>query len=71
MEKIISILLNYVEPDDEITADTHIKYDLNMSSFDLVCLGEELYEEFGVKVDAENFRECDTVGKLADFIKGA
>ncbi len=71
MEKIIELLLNYVEPDDEITADTNIKYDLGMSSFDLICFGDELFDEFGVKLSAENFRECDTVGKLADFIKGA
>ncbi len=71
MEKIIELLLNYVEPDDEITAETNIKYDLGMSSFDLICFGDELFDEFGVKLSAENFRECDTVGKLANFIKGA
>lgn len=71
MEKIIEMILNYVEPDDEITAETSIKEDLGMSSFDLVCFGDEIFDEFGVRLTADNFRECDTVGKLADFIKGA
>lgn len=71
MEKIIELLLNYVEPDDEITAETSIKEDLGMSSFDLVCFGDELFDEFGVRLTADNFRECETVGKLAAFIKGA
>lgn len=71
MEKIIELILNYVEPDDEITADTSIKSGLGMSSFDLVCLAEDIYNEFGVKLNAEVFRNCDTVGELADYIKGA
>lgn len=69
MEKIIELLLNYVEPDDEITADTNIKNDLGMSSFDLVCFGEELAEELGIRLTADDFRSCYTVGKLSDFIK--
>lgn len=70
MEKLIEIILNYVEPDEEITADTSIKSGLGMSSFDLVCLAEEIHDEFGVKLNAEVFRDCDTIGKLADFIQG-
>ena len=52
LEKIVDIILNYVEPDDEITPDTRIKSDLGMSSFDLVCFGDDLYDEFGVKIGA-------------------
>lgn len=69
MEKLIELILNYVEPDEEITADTNIKEGLGMSSFDLICLGEEIHSEFGVKLNAEVFRDCDTIGKLAEFIK--
>lgn len=69
MEKLIELILNYVEPDEEITADTNIKEGLGMSSFDLICLGEEIHSEFGVKLNAEVFRDCDTIGMLAEFIK--
>lgn len=69
VEKIVDLLLNYVEPDDEITADTNIKTELGMSSFDLICFGDDLYSSFGVRLTADNFRECITVGKLADFIE--
>lgn len=70
MEKLIELILNYVEPDDEITAETSIKGGLGMSSFDLVCLAEEIHGEFGVKLNAEVFRDCDTIGKLAAYIEG-
>ncbi len=68
LEKIVDIILNYVEPDDEITPDTRIKSELGMSSFDLVCFGDDLYDEFGVKIGADDFRRCNTVGKLAAYI---
>lgn len=70
MEQLIEILLNYVEPDEEITSDTKIKEDLGMSSFDLVCLAEDIFGQFGVRLTADNFRQCKTVGSLTGFIKG-
>lgn len=70
INKIIDMLLNYVEPDDDITADTNIKIDLGMSSFDLVCFGDDLFDEFGVRLTADDFRNCETIGMLADFIAG-
>lgn len=71
MEKLIELILNYVEPDEEITAETSIKGGLGMSSFDLVCLAEDIHNEFGVKLNAEVFRDCDTIGKIAAYIEGA
>lgn len=69
MEKLIELILNYVEPDEEITAETNLKGGLGLSSFDLVCLSEEIYAEFGVKLNAEVFRDCDTIGKLAYYLE--
>lgn len=69
MEKIIELLLNYVEPDDDITADTNIKSDLGMSSFDLACLSNDIFEEFGIILTADDFRNFITVGKLAKYIE--
>ncbi len=68
-EKIVDIILNYVEPDDEITEKTGIKSDLKMSSFDLICLADELYETFKVDLSPDDFRECDTVGLLTEIIE--
>ena len=70
-ERIIDTLLNYVEPEEEITAETDIKSELGMSSFDLVCFADELYEAFGVALTPDNFRDFCTVGQLADFIGSA
>ena len=71
MDKIIDLLLNYVEPDDEITADTKIKSDLGMSSFDLACLANDIRDEMGVSLSAEDFRKYRTVGELAQYIENS
>lgn len=69
--KIIDILLNYVDPEDEITAETNIKSDLGMTSFDLVCFANEILDDCGVVLTPDNFREFNTVGEIADFINTA
>ncbi len=69
LNKIIDIILNYVEPEEEITAQTSIKGELGMSSFDIVCFANELREIFHVELNIDDFRECDTVGLLTEIIE--
>jgi acyl carrier protein len=67
MDRIIEIILEFVEPEDEITAESTLKGDLGLTSFDSVCLLDALCEEFGKNVDEINVRECQTVQDLADL----
>lgn len=64
MEKIIETILNYVEPDEEITAESSLKNDCGLTSFDMVCLIDELSAQFGVEVADTEVRKCSTVGEL-------
>ncbi len=68
-EKVVDIILEFVEPDFEITEKTSVKGDLEMSSFDIVCLAGELFDAFGVELSPDDFRECDTVGLLTEIIE--
>ena len=68
-EKVVDIILNYVEPEESITPDTGIKNGLSMTSFDLVCLSDEIHQEFGIVLNADDFRECDTVGSLVAHLE--
>ena len=65
MDKIIDTILEFVEPDAEITADSNLRTDCGLSSFDSVCLLERLCEDFGKDVDEKELRNCRTVGDLA------
>ena len=69
MEKLIEVLLNYVDPDEPITADSDLRNDCGLSSFDSVCVMEELGIVFGIKVDFSDYKACSTVNDLWNIIE--
>lgn len=69
MEKMIAIIENYVEYDGEITADLRFKQDLGLSSFDTVCMTEELKNEFGKNIVPSDFIKYKTVGAMLSFLE--
>lgn len=68
MQELVAIIENYVEA-DEITADTSFKKDLGLSSFDTVCMIEEIKTEIGVKLEPVDFVKYKTVGAMAEYIE--
>lgn len=64
MEELINKILEYVEPDDEITPDSDLYNDCGLSSFDMVCLKEELYKMYGTDSRDDEIRGCRTVADL-------
>lgn len=70
MERLISIIENYVEPDEEITRDRSFKGDLGLSSFDTVCMIEELKAQFKKDVEPADFVRFKTVGEMYDYLVG-
>lgn len=68
MQELIAIIKNYVEA-DEITAKTSFKKDLGLSSFDTVCMIDEIKTEFGVKLAPADFVKYKTVGEMAEYIE--
>lgn len=68
IREIIDIILNYIDPEEKITENTNIKSDLGMSSFDLVCFADELFEKYGVSLTPDIFREFTTVGELSEYV---
>ena len=67
MDRIIETILEFVEPEEEITAESTLKGDCGLTSFDTVCLLDALCSEFGKNVDEISVRECQTVQDLADL----
>ena len=55
-------------PQDEITADTRFKDDLDADSLDLYELVMELEDTYGVKVSEEEAARIETVGDAVDFV---
>lgn len=67
-EEIKEIILDYVEPDDEITAESRLKADCGLSSFDMMCLTDAINEKYGIKLSFENIRSCLRVGELCETV---
>ena len=53
---------------DEIKAEDNFKLDLGMSSFDTVCMVEDIREEFDVELTVADFINNKTVGQMAAYI---
>ncbi len=68
MDKLIDKILEYVEPDCEITGASLLKTDCGLSSFDMACLVEDLCRTNNVDMDSINIRQLRTVADLAKAI---
>ena len=54
---------------DEIKAEDNFKLDLGMSSFDSMCMVNDIKSEFGVELKAVDFVNNKTVGEMANYIE--
>lgn len=70
MEKLIDLILEYVEPDDEITAESSLRLDCGLSSFDIMCLTNALCDQNKIELTFEEVRKCSTVQELYDLCEG-
>ena len=66
-ERLIGIIENYVEA-DEIKAEDNFRLDLGMSSFDTMCLVNDIQDTFGVELQAVDFVNYKTVGEMAEYL---
>ncbi|MBR2954400.1 MAG: acyl carrier protein [Clostridia bacterium] len=53
---------------ENISADDNFKADLEMSSFDTMCLVTDVKSVFGVNLKATDFIDYKTVGEMANYI---
>ena len=65
MDKIIEKILEYVEPDCELGAESLLKTDCGLTSFDTTCLIGELCAEFDKDEKSIDMRNIKTIGDLA------
>ena len=65
--QLVEILENYVEVEDN-TPESNFRADLEMSSFDTMCLVTDVKSVFGVSLKAADFVDYKTVGEMAEYI---
>ena len=65
----LRILFSKIEVEvDEIKAEDNFKLDLGMSSFDTMCLVNDILDTFGVELKAADFVNYKTVGEMAEYL---
>lgn len=70
LERIREILDEYVEvPVVEITEDTRLVADLDMSSLDVVSMVGDFEEAFGVEISERSLAELSTVGDIVRLLE--
>ena len=67
LEQLIELIENYVEI-DEIKAEDNFRLDLGMSSFDTMCLVNDIQDTFGVELQAVDFVNYKTIGEMAEYL---
>ena len=53
---------------DEIKDEDNFKFDLGMSSFDTMCMVEDIKKEFGIALTAADFIQNKTVGAMSRYL---
>ena len=71
METLIEKILEYVDPEGPVTADSLLTQDCGLSSFDSACLVGELCAEYGVSEDDPALVKARTVGELYAALTGS
>lgn len=65
IEKIADMIRSHLgNKDIVITADTDFVNDLKLTSLDMITLGGEVEDAFGIEIDDEMFSGIHTVGDL-------
>ena len=68
LEKVISVFASIAETEDDITSDSELMEDLNISSMDTLMMMTVLEEEFKISIPEKEIREMYTVGDVADIV---
>lgn len=67
MLELIKIIENYSEFEN-MCETTSFKNDLELSSFDVVCIIDEIDSSLGVKLQPRDFAKHKTLGEMTEYI---
>ena len=68
LQRVIEVFATMTETADEITADSQLIEDLEISSMDVLYLISSVEEEFKIKVSEKAIRRMATIGDVAEII---
>ena len=69
LEKVITTFSVIADTEEEITEDSELVDDLNISSMDILMILCNLEEEFHIKVPEKMIRRMTTIGDVAEVLE--
>jgi acyl carrier protein len=69
LDKVIAIIRNNISTDAGITADTDMRKDLAVDSFDGLMIMNEIDDAFGISVDEDDFKKVNTPGEIVNLLQ--
>ena len=68
-EKLIELISNYQGiPKENITKDSHLIKDLELSSYDIVDLSCEIEDKFNVEIPDDKIKKLQTIGDVINVL---
>lgn len=70
LERIKEMICEFISVDaDTITADSKLRSEIGLNSFDIVNVAVEIEKEYGVSIPDRTLNSMKTVGDLINYIK--
>jgi len=69
LDKVIAIIRNNISSDAEIRADSDMRKDLAVDSFDGLMIMNEIDDAFGISVDEDDFKKVNSPQEIVSLLK--
>jgi acyl carrier protein len=69
IEKVINIIKENIETDEVIIRSTNLREDLDLDSFDVLMIMNEIDDEFSITLEEEDFQKVNTPQEITDLLK--
>ena len=66
-EKIVEIAQNYLEEDMDITRDTRVIQDMELSSMELFSFISDIEQECNISISESQIQKIKTIGDIVDI----
>ena len=68
IDKIIKIIKENIETDVEIAENTNLRKDLDLDSFDVLMIMNEIDDEFSITLEEEDFQKVTTPQEIVSLL---
>ena len=70
-EEIIAVIQESTETEVDITMQTHIVNEMNLSSIEAMMMISDLEDRFGISIPTGKLRDVRTIGDLCEIVVDA